>query len=104
MTTPDTEPTALEFLTKLAKVAEVVAWQAGVGGMETAGSLVSYLARFPEKLPAFMADDFSVVSDLPANWLIQGCLTWHAQNGRVVTPEFVRRAEVIRKLGDSHHA
>lgn len=92
------EITASEFLAKVAYIAEVVGWQAGVGAMETAGSLISYLARFPEKLPAFMADDFSVISDLPSDWLTQGCLTWHARNGSVVKPEFVRRAKVIKDM------
>ena len=88
-----------EFLAKVVSTAEAVGWQAGVGAMETAGALISYLGRFPEKLPAFMADDFSVISDLPTDWLIQGCLTWHRQkDGQVVSPEYVRRDRTIRRL------
>ena len=89
---------AEQFLAKVAQTAEVIGWQAGVGAMETAGALISYLSRFPEKLPAFMADDFSVISDMPTDWLFQGCLTWHGANGKIIKPEFARRAIVIRDL------
>ena len=93
------KPSAEQFLAKLVQTAEAIGWQAGVGAMETAGALISYLGRFPEKLPDFMADDFSVISDLPVDWLRQGCLTWHAAGGKVVEPEFVRRAIIIRDMG-----
>ena len=92
------------IITKIARISEVIGWQAGVGGMETAGALVSYLARFPEKIPAFMADDFSVVSDLPTDWLRWGCLTWYSQDGRIIDPQWARQAMVIRDMekGPSH--
>lgn len=95
---------AADFLAKVIQTAHAVGWQAGVGGMETAGALVSYLGRFPEKLPAFMSDDFSVVSDLPSDWLRQGCLTWHARDGGVVSPEWVRRQIAIKEMekGQGH--
>ena len=89
---------AAQFLAKVIQTAEAISWQAGVGAMETAGALVSYLGRFPERLPAFMADDFSVISDLPTDWLRQGCLTWHGMNGKIIDPEFARRATVIRDM------
>ena len=93
-----TDITALDFLQKVVRTADAIGWQAGVGGMETAGALISYLGRFPEKLPAFMADDFSVISDLPTDWLTQGCLTWHARDGRLISPEWARRAMLIKDL------
>ncbi|MCW5695757.1 MAG: hypothetical protein KIS96_03370 [Bauldia sp.] len=37
-----------QVIARLAEIAEVVAWQAGVGGMELAGMFVSVLARHPE--------------------------------------------------------
>jgi hypothetical protein len=83
---------------KIARCAEAIGWQAGVGAMETAGALVSYLARFPEKTPAFMADDFSIVSDLPTDWLRQGLLTWQAADGRIIDPEFARRDALIKGM------
>lgn len=92
------EVTARAFLDKVVSIARAIGWQAGVGEMETAGSLISYLARFPEKLPAFMADDFSIISDLPTDWLTQGCLTWHRKDGKIVSPEHARQHAIIRKL------
>lgn len=93
-----TDHTATAFLAKVIDIAEIIASQAGVGGMETAGALISYLGRFPEKLPAFMADDFSIISDLPTDWLQQGCLTWHGADGKLYDPEWVRRQMAIKAL------
>ena len=93
-----TDHTAAAFLAKVIDIAEIIACQAGVGGMETAGALLSYLGRFPEKLPAFMADDFSIISDLPTDWLRQGRLTWHGADGKLYDPEWVRRQMAIKDL------
>lgn len=95
---PATIASAEDFLAKVATLADDFGWQAGVGGMETAGALISYLARFPEKLPAFMADNFDLIGDFPPDWCVQGCLTWHARDGKVMRPEFVRRAKIIKDM------
>lgn len=87
--------TAQEFIKHLADVSENVGWQAGVGGMETAGGIVSYLAEHPEDLEPFMNGGFF---ELPQGFHERGRLTWHGQNGKVVKPEFVRRARVIRDM------
>jgi hypothetical protein len=46
--------TAGEFISRLVDVADNFGRQAGVGSMETAGAVVSYLAENPDWLGAFM--------------------------------------------------
>jgi hypothetical protein len=89
------EPTARQFINHLARVAEAVGWQAGVGGMETAGGIVSYLADHPEDLEPFMNGGFF---ELPLGFHERGRLTWHGKNGKVVSPEYVRRSRQIKKM------
>lgn len=82
---------------RIAEAAEAIAFQAGVGGMETAGSIVSYLAEHPEDVPALMAGKLSVL-DWPIGWHMHGRLTWHGQDGRVFSPEYARRQTLINQL------
>lgn len=86
---------AREFIAKLADMAEAVGWQAGVGGSETAGQIVSYLAAHPDDLEKIMAGG---IMDLPDNWWRHGRLTWHGRNGDIVHPEAARRAAVVRGM------
>lgn len=86
-----------EVIKRLAEVASAVAHQAGVGGMETAGMLVSILAAHPEKIPAFMAGELDLITDPAMLRAEMGCLSWHAVNGRIVTPAEFRAA---RSQGD----
>lgn len=72
----------------IAAVAHAVGQQAGVGAMETAGSIVSYLAEHPERIEAFMAN--GSVMDWPARWHVEGCLTWHGADGKIHGPDDVR--------------
>ena len=44
-----------ETIETIAKMAHAIGWQAGVGGMETAGGIVSYLAQHPEHIGAALA-------------------------------------------------
>ena len=74
-----------ETILHIAKVARIIAAQAGVGAMETAGSIVSYLAMHPEQVPAFM--DSPNVFDWPVNWHSLGCLSWHGMDGKIHAPE-----------------
>lgn len=83
-----------QVILRLAELTEAFAWQAGVGGMETAGSMVSYLAEHPEKIGPFLSGRDSMI-DWPIGWHEQGRLTWHAQNGKIISPEFARRQRVI---------
>jgi hypothetical protein len=89
------EPTAREFIEHLVKVSEAVGWQAGVGGLETAGGIVSYLAEHPGDLEPFMIGGYF---ELPSGHHEHGKLSWHGMNGKIVFPEFARRARIVNKL------
>ncbi len=89
--------TPKEVIDHIAEVAIAIGWQAGVGQMETAGSIISYLANNPDQIEDFMAGRVSPV-DWPMDWLVQGCLTWHGADGKIYTPEFVRRQKVIKQM------
>lgn len=65
---------ASEVITRIADAARAVGFQAGVGAMETAGSIVSFLAANPHRIPDFMAG--GSILDWPFNWHCAGCLTW----------------------------
>jgi hypothetical protein len=86
-----------EVIARIAKVAAAIGAQAGVGGMETAGSIISYLAKHPEHVAAFMAGETSPV-DWSFDWIEQGTLTWHGSDGRLHSPAEARRYRLIRKL------
>lgn len=79
-----------EVIKKIAEIASDVAWQAGVGGLEMAGQFVSVLAAHPEKIDSFLAGELSIVDDDALLRAERGCLSWHAQNGKVVTPAEIR--------------
>ena len=85
-----TKLTPAEVIRKIADVAWAVGWQAGVGGMETAGSIVSVLAAHPEKIEAFLSGELTVIDDDALLRPELGCLTWHAKNGSVMTPVAAR--------------
>lgn len=87
---------AAETIAYIAKVSEEIAWQAGVGGMETAGSIVSYLAANPDKIDEFLAG--GSVLDWPFAWHAQGKLTWHGMDGKIHDPATVRRHDLIKKM------
>lgn len=89
--------TPCQIIGLIADRASVFACQAGVGGMETAGSIISYLAKHPEHVDGFLSGETSMV-DWPIGWHEQGCLTWHGRDGKIYDPATVRRARVIRKL------
>lgn len=87
----DWTPAALiEFI---AKEAEQLGFLAGVGGRETAGAIISYLALKPEHIEPFLTGG---LNELPHEWIDGGRLTWHANNGRVVHPDEVREARAAR--------
>lgn len=78
---------------KLAQVANAVAWQAGVGGIELAGQFVSVLAKNPEKIAAFISGDMDIIADDILLHAENGCLTWHSKSGHVISPEQLRAAK-----------
>jgi len=83
---------------RIAKIAEVAGAQAGVGGMETAGAIVSYLADHPRDIEPCLR--FGTL-ELPLDWIVRGRLTYHGKDGKIWRPEEARRATVIRKLEKS---
>ncbi len=86
---------AQEVLRKIADVASAVAQQAGVGGMETAGSIVSYLASHPDDLEPFMNGGWFELPDMHHR---VGCLSWQGSDGKVWTPEDARLAAVVHSM------
>jgi len=81
---------------RIAHIAETFAAQAGVGGMETAGAMISYLAEHPRDIEPCLR--FGLF-ELPADWIKHGRLSWHAQKGgEVVDPTYARRAATIAAL------
>jgi hypothetical protein len=83
------------IIKRIAEIAEAVGQQAGVGGMETAGHIVSYLAENPAHFEPLLKGG---IFELPPDWVERGQLTWRAENGQIVHPEVARRARVIKKM------
>lgn len=81
-----------DVIKRIAEAAQAVAFQAGVGGMETAGMFVSVLAAHPEKVAGFLDGSLSIVDDGHLLNAHCGCLSWHATNGQIVTPADYRNA------------
>lgn len=90
------EPEAV--IARIALVAEAIGMQAGVGAMETAGGIISFLAARPEHVGDFISGKTSVL-DWPPDWHELGCLSWHGNDGKIYHPEFVRHSRIIKKLG-----
>ena len=78
-------PNAFEVIAHIAKAADQFSFQAGVGSMETAGSIVSYLARHPEAVDAFM--ETGSIMDSPMSWHQEGLLSWHGMDGKIHHPK-----------------
>ena len=86
---------------RIAEISKTVAQQAGVGGMETAGQIVSYLAAHPEHIDGLLANG---IWDLPPDWFENGCLTWHGMNGKIVHPQEVRLRRVVKNMAKTKPA
>ena len=80
---------ALTFLERVAAMSEAVAWQAGVGGCETAGAIISYLSAHPDKLGAFMERSFCDLVEDPVNLHREGRLSWLGSDGKIWNGELV---------------
>lgn len=88
-----------DTIKRIADVAEAVAWQAGVGGCETAGAIISYLAEHPDQVADFMEHGSSFLLEIDARKLhATGRLTWHRGDGKVVTPQDLRISLTVRDL------
>lgn len=86
------ELTPEDVIKRIAAIANDVAWQAGVGGLELAGQFVSVLAAHPEKIAGFLSGKLSIVDDDALFHAENGCLTWHTKGGSVISPEGFRKA------------
>ncbi|KQM37983.1 hypothetical protein [Sphingomonas sp. Leaf10] len=73
------------FLHRLIECSVAIGWQAGVGGRETAGAIVSYLAVHPERLQSFI-DCNENPFDWGEEWIKGGVLTWQTKDGRIIDP------------------
>ena len=87
-----------QVIKRIADVAQAVGWQAGVGGMETAGMIVSVLAAKPELVQRFLDEGTELLVNgdiLPEH----GCLTFHrSSDGKVTTPQQLRSAIVVKNM------
>lgn len=81
MTERDIETSLLHHI---ASISRAIGQQAGVGAMETAGSIVSFLTANPHYLDGFMTT--GSVMDWPVGWHSSGCLTWHGMDGKIHWP------------------
>lgn len=91
------------FVQKIATDSDRMAAMAGVGGVETAGSVISYLAANPKKIDLYMRDNISGLMDDapggPRGFHAHGCLTWHRKDdGKVTTPQDLRISMTVRDL------
>ena len=77
----------------IARMAERVALDAGVGGMDIAGMIVSYLYGNPHKIPDFIQRGPALMIDDPDFNALNGGLSWNSIGGEVITPaEHKRRS------------
>ena len=86
-----------QVIQHIAKVAEAVGWQAGVGASETAGMIVSCLAAKPELVGRFMKEGSGLLVSgeiAPEH----GSLTFHRMDGNVTTPDELRVARQARRM------
>lgn len=80
----DAAPVALAVIKRIAEVSSALACQAGVGGMETAGSIISFLATNPQRIHDFMSG--GSIIDWPISWQRAGCLSWQGMDGKIHWP------------------
>ena len=79
-------------IARIVNVAHEIAWSAGVGGRETAGAIVSYLATSPDEITPFMSGELSPL-DFEGDWIRGGFLSWHSVSGEIIHPEDLQPAE-----------
>ena len=89
---------ARETIAKIAETAEAVGWQAGVGASETAGWIISVLARYPEHTEGFMTQGYFYLVDQGLTGHEHGCLTFHRKDGTVTTPSELHAAREVQKI------
>jgi hypothetical protein len=88
---------AQQVIDLIAKLAHVTAWQSGVGGVETAGTIISFLHANPEHTAHVIGGGSLLDLDHVFDGQY-GSLTWHAQNGKIMSPKALR--EALRLAGN----
>lgn len=83
---------------RIAQVAGGVAFQAGVGGMEIAGMIVSVLAEHPDMIDGFLAGGAGFMIDTDRFGAEHGCLDFHNQKGGISFPQDARLARRARRM------
>jgi hypothetical protein len=91
----DREQAMRDLIARIAVIAENVALQAGVGGIEMAGMIVSYLAKHPDRLESILTNG---ICDEPAELWAQGRLTWMGKDGRVFSPQDARLRRIVKSM------
>jgi hypothetical protein len=91
-------PIIAAFIELIAERCDDFAYQVGVGGVETAGHLISYLWDHPNDLEPFLNGGFS---ELPDKWLVQGELTYHGSDGKVRHQREARYSRIIAALKET---
>ena len=87
-----------EVILHIAKVAHAVGWQAGIGASETAGMIISCLAKRPELIERFLLEGSGLLVEGEIS-PEKGCLTFHRRlDGKVTTPQELRIALVVKSL------
>lgn len=88
--------TALELLNKVAEVSSAVGWQSNTGAVETAGQIISCLYANPDQIERFITEGTGLFFD--GTFAFEnGSLTWHATDGRVVSPSEYRAAKGLQQ-------
>lgn len=88
-------PIIAAFIEQLCDRSDTFAALAGVGGVETAGHLISYLAEHPKDLEPFLVGGFM---ELPDRWIEHGELTFHGIDGKVRHARDARYSRIIDRL------
>jgi len=88
---------AQQVIDFIAKIAHVTARQSGTGGMECAGTIISYLHANPEHTAHVIGGGSLIDLDHVFDGQY-GSLTWHAANGTIVSPKQLR--EELRRIGN----
>lgn len=88
----NTPLSAAEVIKWIAEVSAAIGWQAGVGASETAGTIVSVLAANPHLIERFLTEGSGLFIDGPLYLdAVNGCLTYYAQTGEVLSPGELHR-------------
>lgn len=89
---------AVEVIQRIAQAANTISAHAAIGGCETAGVMISFLAAHPDRIEAFFRDGWLEAVGDNDPWAT-GCLTFHRKlDGRVTTPQDLRISKTVRDL------